>query len=142
MKNINIIMVAILTFGLFSLSACSNSNSNEMAEEVVVNKDVEANAESTFSVDGMVCAMGCAAVIQKELGVVNGVAFAKVDFDKELATIKYDDRIVSEADLIAAIENVGEDLYKATKVESQSNLDPEVEEISDVIDVVETVVKH
>jgi len=143
MKKINI---GILGLGLLFTISCGSSHDHhaeDNTEEVVVNENVVADAESNFKVEGMVCAMGCAAVIQEELGKVNGVAFAEVNFEKELATIKYDSKLVSEADLIAAIENVGDDLYTATKVEGETeNLDAEVEETSDVLDVVETVVSH
>ena len=136
-------MLSVVTLGLFLMTSCGGSCEKTAEKEaVVVNENVVADAETQFNVEGMVCAMGCAAVIQEELGKVNGVAFAEVNFEDELATIKYDSKLVSEDELIAAIENVGDDLYKANKVEAKENLDPEVEEVSDVMDVVNTVVTH
>lgn len=144
MKKLNILLIGVLSLGFIAMSSCGDSSdkTSNNSEEAVVNKDVVADSGVKLKVEGMVCAMGCAAVIEEELGHLNGVAFAKVNFEEELASIEYDSKLISEEELIAAIEGVGDHLYTATKVEDAPNLDPEVEEVSDVLDVVETVVKH
>lgn len=138
MKKINVLILGVLA--LFAITACNNSSGNaeELSEKVEVKKDVAVNTETSFEVEGMVCSMGCAAVIQKELNALNGVAIAEVSFENESAVVKYDRRTITEEELIAAIANVGDHIYSATVLETKSNLDSEVEEVDDVLNVVRT----
>src|SRR6478735_5984481 len=62
----------------------------------------------SFTVKGMTCAVMCAAKIEKELAAMDGVQKATVDFDKELATVEFDDAKQSSDKLIAKVESVAD----------------------------------
>jgi Cu+-exporting ATPase len=97
-----------------SVSACSNQPQPEAATD---NKDLvmEQPTTMTVSIEGMTCAVGCAATIQQECGKLAGVAVSKVDFDAKSGTFTYDAAKLTQADLIKCIEGVnGGGAYKAT----------------------------
>jgi Cu+-exporting ATPase len=47
-------------------------------------------AKAEFNIDGMTCAIGCAAKIEKSLVNMNGIKTATVDFENKIATVEYD----------------------------------------------------
>jgi Cu+-exporting ATPase len=47
-------------------------------------------AKAEFNIDGMTCAIGCAAKIEKSLVNMNGIKTATVDFESKIATVEYD----------------------------------------------------
>ena len=63
-------------------------------------------AKAEFTIDGMTCAIGCAATIQKKISKINGVKSASVDFDKKLAMVEYNDAKVTPKLLAEAVTNV------------------------------------
>lgn len=65
-------------------------------------------AKAEFGIEGMTCAMGCAKTIEKKLAKMEGVKSAKVDFDKRLAMVEYDDAKVTTNSLEDAVEKAGE----------------------------------
>ncbi|MEP1490493.1 MAG: heavy metal-associated domain-containing protein [Algibacter sp.] len=68
-------------------------------------------AKAEFTIDGMTCAVGCAASIQKKLGKMDGVKSAVVDFDKRLAMVEYNEATVTQKSLEATVTAVA-DIYK------------------------------
>lgn len=119
----------LLTISAF-ITGCKNDVKPEIKTVEVANEtvaqtiDPNANyAKVEFSIDGMTCAMGCAKTIEKKMAKIDGVKFAKVDFEKELAMVEYDDAKVTPKTLEEAVAKVG-DTYKVKdmkKVESFSN---------------------
>ncbi len=92
--------------------ACSNATTEAEQNTTVT---VSTTALASMGIDGMVCAAGCAAKIQDELASTEGVINCEVNFATELASIEYDPKVVSEQELIGAIEGVhGGDQYKVT----------------------------
>ncbi len=78
-------------------------------ETTATKKDPNATyAKAEFSIDGMTCAIGCAATIQKNLNKKDGVAFAKVDFDKKLAMVEYNEQKLSLEDIATAVVEVSD----------------------------------
>lgn len=67
----------------------------------------------TMPVTGMTCA-NCAANIERQVGKLDGVARASVNFAAEQATIAFENDKLSLADLIARIEKAGFGVAKAT----------------------------
>ena len=67
-------------------------------------------AKAEFGIDGMTCAMGCAKTIEKKIAKMDGVKSAKVDFDKQLAMVEYDDAKVTPQSLEEAVKKTG-DMY-------------------------------
>lgn len=118
-------------FFLFTLAAFMTSCKNdvqpeiktvEVGPETAVAQKIDPNAKYAkveFSIDGMTCAMGCAKTIEKKMAKMDGVKYAKVDFEKELAMVEYDEAKVTPKTLEEAVAKVG-DTYK---VRDMKNVD-------------------
>jgi copper chaperone CopZ len=78
---------------------------------------VAAKPETTsFKIDGMTCAMGCAKTIEKELADMEGVQKATVDFDKKEATVEFDAAVLTPDKLYATVEGAADgNTYKVVK---------------------------
>ncbi len=114
-KNICIVAIMAIAF-----TACKNDKQPEVrtVDVEVTNKDVSealdpnaVYAKVEFGIDGMTCAMGCAKTIEKKMAKMDGVKSAKVDFDKRLAMVEYDEAKVTPKSLEEAVAKVGE-VYK------------------------------
>lgn len=112
----NICIVALMTL---AFSSCKNETQPEVktVDVEVTKKDVSETldpnatyAKVEFSIDGMTCAMGCAKTIEKKMAKMEGVKSAKVDFDKRLAMVEYDEAKVTPKSLEEAVAKVG-DVY-------------------------------
>ena len=62
--------------------------------------------KQAFKVTGMSC-QHCVARVEKGLSTLTGVQKAKVNLKKELATVKYDEALLSVPAIIAKIQEVG-----------------------------------
>jgi Cu+-exporting ATPase len=109
-----------VSFFALIISSCKNEAQPEVktVEVEVSEKDMAQNidpnatyAKVEFSIDGMTCAMGCAKTIEKKMAKMEGVKMAKVDFDKRLAMVEYDEAKVTPQSLEEAVGKVG-DVYK------------------------------
>jgi copper chaperone CopZ len=72
-------------------------------------------AHAVLTIQGMDCS-ACAALIEKNLAGIQGVRNAKVSFERKVAAIDYDPRVVTSDTFVNAIEKGG---YKATINQSQ-----------------------
>lgn len=80
-------------------------------EDVASTTNLEIGQETTImemTIEGMVCAMGCAAVIEKKLNKTAGITNAKVDFNSKKAHVKFNREILSSTDIIEIVKKVGE----------------------------------
>jgi copper chaperone CopZ len=59
---------------------------------------------ASFEIEGMTCAIGCAKTIEEELGALNGVQKATVDFDSKKATVVFDKTIQNQENLTKVVE--------------------------------------
>ena len=115
MKTFKTIGLMALTF-LFAVS-CKNETQPEV-KTVETEVSADANnldpnahyAKAEFGIEGMTCAMGCAKTIEKKIAKMEGVKSAKVDFDKQLAMVEYDDAKVTPQTLEEAVKKSG-DMY-------------------------------
>lgn len=115
LKTIIIMAVVALFF-----TSCKNETQPEIKTIglEVTKKDVSSTldpnatyAKVEFGIDGMTCAMGCAKTIEKKMAKMEGVKSAKVDFDKRLAMVEYDEAKVTPRSLEEAVAKVA-DTYK------------------------------
>ncbi|GAA4235140.1 hypothetical protein GCM10022291_16260 [Postechiella marina] len=115
LKNI-LSLTLILAFAL----SCKNEAKPEVktieveTTTAVNTKKLDPNAtyaKAEFTIDGMTCAVGCAATIQKKLGKMDGVKSAVVDFDKRLAMVEYNEATVTPSSLTETVTKVA-DIYK------------------------------
>ncbi len=118
MKNtINIGLVLVICLLIFGCAKKEESKSNTPKDVAKKEISIENKKTSSFEIDGMTCAVGCAATIEKKLVKLDGVGEAKVDFETKTATIVYDKTKESQESLINTIENVaGGGLYKVSKI--------------------------
>jgi Cu+-exporting ATPase len=128
LKNIFIVSILALV-----ISSCKNESQPEVktVDVEVTKKDVAQTlyqnatyAKVEFGIDGMTCAMGCAKTIEKKMAKMEGVKSAKVDFDKRLAMVEYDEAKVSPKSLEEAVAKVGE-IYKVKDMKKVENFDGE-----------------
>lgn len=112
-----------LTFALAGLlfASCkkeeTKSETTATAEAAVPKKEIAtANLESaSFEIEGMTCAMGCAATIEKKLAEMDGVKEAKVDFETKTATVAFDKTVHTQQTLTTTVEAVADGkTYKVT----------------------------
>lgn len=74
-------------------------------------------AKAEFGIEGMTCVMGCAKTIEKKIAKMEGVKSARVDFDKRLAMVEYDNAKVSPKTLEEAVVSVS-DTYSVNNMKN------------------------
>ena len=121
--------ILLAFMGLAAVPACNSSHQEgEHQEENAQKGEVSANAVADLYISGMVCEMNCVGTVNKTLMKMEGVAsFEMEDFDGEKdinhAIVQFDKNIVSEQEMISAIEELNDGIYK---VESSEVKDLEV----------------
>src|SRR5690349_3221859 len=124
-KKLSFIALATLLFA--SCKDTSKDGTIETpAEGTVVDstktKETAANLETTsFKIDGMTCAVGCAAHIQNKLAGLDGVQDAKVDFEKKTATISFDAAKQTPEKLVETVEHIADGAYKVSDVKNSGD---------------------
>lgn len=116
MKTVKILALTFIV--LATLSCKKGQEETEVVTiettETAVKKDIADNAtlaKVEFNVEGMTCAVGCAAKIEKSLNNMDGVKTATVDFESKTATVEYDVDQVNPDDLTQRVAANGD--YKA-----------------------------
>ena len=119
MKNIiySIVVIAILAA---TFTGCRN---NQFSTKNLVNysdPDVKVAFKSPkqikMNIEGMICAVGCAALIEKNLNKTNWIKLAKVDFESKEAILTYDAFRLTTSDITQVVLNTGSD-YLVTDLE-------------------------
>tara|TARA_B000000532_G_scaffold211971_1_gene181842 strand:+ start:151 stop:519 length:369 start_codon:yes stop_codon:yes gene_type:complete len=90
-------------------TACNN---NDSIKAKIVNSsknDIEINLkypkQIIMNIEGMTCAIGCAATIEKNLNKTAGVKSAKVNFKTKKATLIFDADILNPNDITQVVLN-------------------------------------
>ncbi len=65
---------------------------------------IGADKTSDFNVKGMMCAGGCVKKINRAMDSIDGIKSREVNFEKSIMTVVYDDKIVNDQMIIAALE--------------------------------------
>ena len=118
-----IIAIAIASIVMISCKKETETAKPEAAttEALAVKKPIAAaNVQTTsFAIEGMTCAVGCAKTIEKKLAESEGVEKATVDFDKKLATVTFDKSVQNPTSLTQVIEGVADGkTYKVVNTKS------------------------
>ncbi len=109
--------IALLAFSGLLLTSCKDKTTETTAAITTtaaagpkVKKEIAAEnlKETSFSIEGMTCAIGCAKTIQEELSALDGVQTATVDFDKKLATVTFDKTVQNPESLTKIVEATGD----------------------------------
>lgn len=115
--------ILALTMLVAFVIACKNDAKPEVKTVETETTEVkELNPDATyakaeFTVEGMTCAIGCAATIEKKIAKMEGVKSAKVDFDKKLAMVEYDVEKVNPDLLADTVKKTGE-TYSVTDMKT------------------------
>jgi Cu+-exporting ATPase len=117
MNMIKKLLITVVVF-VFTI-ACKNQAAPEVKTVDTESANLTAHtidqnityAKAEFGIEGMTCEIGCARTIQKKIAKMDGVKFAKVDFNKKLAMVDYDPTKVSLNTLEKTVAKVGE-VYK------------------------------
>ena len=124
MKNIKLSLVALFLVGV-NLVSCKNENAGTAASSEVKSETPKAVAKAektTFSIEGMTCAMGCAKVIENKLSGLEGVQKATVDFETKTATVEYDAEVQTPEKLVETVEAVADGkTYKVSNVKNSAD---------------------
>ena len=112
---------SILTLAVASILfvGCKEKSNETDLKGIAVNTEVvapkvkkeiaAANLQTTsFSIEGMTCAIGCAKTIQEDLTALDGVQDAKVDFDTKLATVTFDKTVQNQEKFTKVVESAAD----------------------------------
>ena len=110
MKKIQLFSLLI---GLFVFTDCKNNQDPKtVSVETTAVKTIVAAFQKAqpmaMSIEGMVCALGCAALIEKNLNQTAGIKKAKVDFETKKATLIFDAEVLSTNEVTQVVLNTGE----------------------------------
>jgi len=105
MKTMNKIFA--LLFVVTVIISCGG-NEKQHEEEVAVEVNTENLTVVDYAIEGMVCAMGCAATIEKDVVGMDGVVVSHVDYESGKAHFEFDGAVVSEKEITAKIESIAE----------------------------------
>ncbi|WP_047548832.1 heavy-metal-associated domain-containing protein [Psychroserpens sp. Hel_I_66] len=129
----NIFAIALISV---SIVACKSDKDPEVitvesTSQINTNaaKKLDPNAtyaKAEFGIEGMTCAMGCAKTIEKKMARMDGVKSAKVDFDKQIAMVEYDEAMVTPKTLEEAVSKAG-DTYKVKDMKTVESFSTEKE---------------
>ena len=113
----SIVVIAILAT---TYTGCRN---NQFSTKNLVNySDSEVKVafkspkQIKMNIEGMICAVGCAALIEKNLNKTNWIKLAKVDFESKEAILTYDANRLTTSDITQVVLNTGSD-YLVTDLE-------------------------
>ena len=108
----------LITVVFAGLTACKNNTEPELKTVDTVSADLTANtvasdpnidyAKAEFGIEGMTCEIGCARTIEKKIAKMEGVKYAKVDFNNKMAMVEYDPSKVNPTSLEETVTKVGE----------------------------------
>ena len=110
---------------LFLLMACQTSTKPKVITVNTSEKVSPPNPElvsadyAKMTIEGMTCAIGCAATIEKKLNQTAGVVSATVDFESETAWVVYDSNSMNLDGLTGVVKSVSD----AYSVSSASKTD-------------------
>lgn len=114
MKNIMYSIVVIAILGT-NFTGCRN---NQFSTKNLVNysdPDVKVAFKSPkqikMNIEGMICAVGCAAIIEKNLNKTNWIKLAKVDFESKEAILTYDANRLTTNDITQVVLNTGSNYF-------------------------------
>ena len=72
-----------------------------------------------LKVDGMKCSYSCSGKVSNIVQNMKGVKKVDVDFEKGIATVKYDDKKTAVKDIVDGLNN--KTLYQATELDLEKN---------------------
>ncbi|WP_300564914.1 heavy-metal-associated domain-containing protein [Flavobacterium sp.] len=120
MKSIKLTLALLLAAGTLFVS-CKKETVATTEGTVATSKAIAKAETTSFNIEGMTCAMGCAKTIETKLAGLEGVQKATVDFDKKTATVEYDAAVQTPEKLVEVVEAVADGQYKVSNVKSSAD---------------------
>ena len=117
--KIRVLSFALLISVAFVFKSCQEAETEEatVATEVLA----ENKQEVDMKVDGMVCAMGCAKYIEKEVGDMNGVLASTVNYEEGTAHFQFDKSVLSANEIEQFINDIHDGQYEASVLAEASS---------------------
>jgi copper chaperone CopZ len=128
-----------------TLGSCGEDHNHSHEEDGTATTEVTVGETQTvdYAVEGMVCAMGCAATIEKEVADMDGVIVSDVSYEDEKAHFEFDPSKTSEEAIKAKIATIADGQYvlstweekEAEAIEVIEDAEEEVEEEESMVQV-------
>ena len=97
------LLFTLLFFCIFGCKQQTAKVKSPPSREVSsIENTTKPTAQMEMTIEGMMCALGCAATIQKKLNATAGITSATVDFDSKRAQLGFDQALLTP-DAIKAI---------------------------------------
>ena len=120
MKNLKLSLALVIASASIFVSCKKENATTEV--KTTKSKEIANAATTSFEIEGMKCAMGCAKVIETKIAGLEGVQKATIDFDKKTATIQYDAALQSPEKIVETVEAVADGkTYKVVNVKSSAD---------------------
>ncbi|MFQ3341398.1 MAG: mercuric ion binding protein [Flavobacteriaceae bacterium] len=116
---------AFIVFIISSSILLGRCQKNQTPKVVVVSikqespEEIEIISKKSFAklrIEGMTCAIGCAATIEKKLQKTSGISSVKVDFETKTAWVTYDPSLLSLNGISTVVKETGTN-YSVTGIE-------------------------
>jgi copper chaperone CopZ len=113
----------ILSAVLFS---CNETSQKSIPVSVIKNEPavVHSNSQADFSVEGMVCQMGCGGSIRKELKLTGAVERVEVNFIEEQKEqkvhVSYDSTLISPKKITSILNTINDNQFKAKLISNKA----------------------
>lgn len=122
-----------------SLFACSSVESDKVETKTEQSEEQLAENKQTLNlkVEGMVCAKGCAKMIEDKVGGLDGVFASTVSFVEGTAQFEFDANKINQEEIQQYISEIHDGQYSTSlKEEQEEKLEEEASEESEVVEAV------
>ena len=121
-KAFKIALICFLITGIHI--ACDRVSESHRVNSVGGKEFLSENVTiAKMSIDGMVCAMGCAKNIENKVADLEGVFKSKVDFNNKRAVFEFDNTAMTAEEIKDYINSIHEGQYNADIVEIEQEQD-------------------
>jgi copper chaperone CopZ len=140
LKSLLIVLGISFTFALTSCDSGAGEEGEEESTEETTDEEASAeesseeavptftaNAKVDMNIEGMMCSMGCKGAIEECLNGKEGVSIAAVNFEEGTAHVEYDNTLISEDEILEAVNALNEGAYDAVKVDATEEVAEETE---------------
>lgn len=108
-----IAMKKLLSIAFMLIAILAMNCSSPQGESSAV---VKADKQLALKVEGMVCAVGCAKYIEKQVAKMDGISDCEVNFEDGTANISYSSDDTGEEEILEAITSLNDGQYSVTVV--------------------------
>ena len=126
-----------------TLGSCGGNHNHSHDEDGAATTELTIGEVQTveYAVEGMVCAMGCAATIQHEVAEMDGVSISEVSYEDEKAHFEFDPALTSEDEIKAKIATIADGQYVLSTWEEKEATTESTEDVEEVVEEEESMVQ-